>query len=74
MDSFCGSQQQSFMTYARFSELWDALVTNRPKPDDVVPIPNGMNAVTAEALIAYGHGNKDKVNEIRCKLGRPVVK
>jgi hypothetical protein len=61
------------MTYARFSQLWDALVTSRPKPNDAVPIPNGMKEVTAQALIAYGQGDKAKVNAIRVRLGRAAV-
>jgi hypothetical protein len=62
------------MKFDRFSELWDALVTNRPKPADVEPIPNGMKPTTAEALIAYGMGDKTKVNEIRSKLKRQLAK
>jgi hypothetical protein len=62
-----------FMTYPRFSELWDALVTNRPKPADAAPISNGMKKATADALIAYGNGDKSKVNAVRVKLGRAEV-
>jgi hypothetical protein len=62
------------MTYERFSQLWDALVTNRPKAAEATPISNGMKPVTAEALIEYGHGNKEKVNKIRVLLGRLEIK
>jgi hypothetical protein len=61
------------MDYNRFSQLWDALVTNRPKPVDAAPISNGMAEYTAIALIEYGQGNKTKVNEVRKKLGRPAI-
>jgi hypothetical protein len=61
------------MKFERFSQLWDALVTNRPKSADVEPIPNGMTQATATALIEYGKGNKAKVNAVRTKLGRAVV-
>jgi hypothetical protein len=61
------------MNYERFSQLWDALVANRPKPTDAPPISNGMSDCTASALIEYGKGDKTKVNEVRKKLGRAVV-
>jgi hypothetical protein len=61
------------MNYNRFSELWDALVTNRPKAADATPISNGMTAATAIALTEYGTGNKSKVNEIRVMLGRKPI-
>jgi len=58
------------MTFERFSQLWDALVTNRPKATEAQPIPNGMKNATASALIAYGQGNKTEVNRVRAMLGR----
>jgi hypothetical protein len=61
------------MRYERFSQLWDALVTNRPKPVDAAPIPNGMKKATADALIEYGQGKKDKVNHVRGLLGRQAI-
>jgi hypothetical protein len=61
------------MTYVRFSQLWNALVVNRPKPADAPPISNGMTEFTATALIEYGQGNKATVNEVRKRLGKPVV-
>jgi hypothetical protein len=62
------------MNYTRFSQLWDALVTNRPKAAEATPISNGMKPATATALIAYGQGKKEKVNEIRILLGRDGIK
>ena len=49
------------MNFERFSQLWDALVTNRPKAGDAVQITNGMTTKTAQALIEYANGNKSKV-------------
>ena len=58
------------MEYARFSQLWDALVTHRPQPAvaapaDAVPIANGMTPEVASALIEYGQGNKAKILKVR---------
>lgn len=53
------------MKYERFSELWDALVTNRPKSNSIIPIENGMSKKTVEALIAYGEGDKTQFEHIR---------
>ena len=61
------------MKYERFSELWDALVKNRPKTGGAAPITNGMTANTATALIEYGQGDKSKINAIRVLLGRAAV-
>jgi len=61
------------MNFDRFSQLWDALVTYRPKPDDAVPITNGMSDATAIALIEYSNGDKSKINAIRIKLGRAAI-
>ena len=60
------------MNYERFSQLWDALVTHRPKPNDAAPITNGMTQETATALIEYGHGKKVKINEVREFLAKSV--
>jgi len=60
------------MKYERFSQLWDALVTNRPTPVPATPIRNGMKLLTAKALIEYGQGNKAMVNDVRRKLGRVI--
>lgn len=59
------------MNYERFSQLWDALVTSRPKIAEVEPITNGISAETASALIEYGEGNKSKVESIRAFLRSP---
>ena len=62
------------MDYNLFSQLWDALVVNRPTVDGAVaPISNGMKDSTAAAFIEYGEGNKSKVNEIRALLGRAAI-
>jgi hypothetical protein len=58
------------MEYNRFSQLWDALVTNRPLPADAVPadavpIANGMTPQVASALIEYGQGDKSKISKAR---------
>lgn len=56
------------MNFERFSQLWDALVTNRPKAAAAVQITNGMTAKTAQALIEYASGNKSKVEAVRARL------
>jgi len=56
------------MEYQRFSELWDALVTNRPKSATDAPITNGMTEETASALIDYANGNKSKFESVRHRL------
>lgn len=53
------------MNYERFSQLWEALVTNRPKRPDVAPISNGMTTETATALIEYSNGDKSKILDVR---------
>jgi len=54
------------MKFERFRELWEALVTNRPKSaSGGVPITNGMSERTAEALIEYADGKKDKLQAVR---------
>lgn len=63
-----------FMTYERFSKLWDALVTNRPKAPFAVRLRSfrekmagytepGMRPRTAAALIAYGQGDKSAIQK-----------
>ena len=47
------------MTYERFSELWDALVTNRPNVNS--PLKSNMTDETLYALIDYGKGNIDNI-------------
>lgn len=56
------------MNYDQFSKLWDALVTDRPKSADAVPITNGMSAETETALIEYGKGNKAKILAVKSFL------
>jgi hypothetical protein len=56
------------MDYKRFSELWDALVANRPKTADVIPLPNGMTDNTAAALIEYSRDNKAAIESVRAFL------
>ena len=53
------------MNYERFSELWDALVRNRPKGPAAAPISNGMTDETATALIEYADGKKAKIESVR---------
>jgi hypothetical protein len=60
------------MKYERFSELWDALVTNRPQAVDAAPITNGMESQTASALIAYANGDKSQIQSIRSTLGHAL--
>lgn len=60
------------MTYERFSQLWDALVTNRPKAPDDWPATPGMSDATARALIAYAKDDKTEVNAVRVALGHAV--
>lgn len=61
------------MNFERFSELWDALVTNRPKAADAVQITNGMSQDTARALIEYSNGNKSKIEAVRLHLASVAV-
>ena len=60
------------MTYERFSQLWDALVRDRPKSKtvDTDPIDFQMSPRTMSALIDYANGDKSKFNAIRKTLGR----
>lgn len=53
------------MTYARFSQLWDALVTNRPPAENPMPTTDGMTDKTAQALISYGQGDTRALDEVR---------
>jgi len=61
------------MKYERFSQLWDALVTNRPKAVDAAPISNGMQPETAAALVDYSNGNKAKIEEVKAFLASASV-
>ena len=56
------------MNLERFSQLWDALVTNRPKAVAAIQITNGMSETTAQALIEYATGNKAKIESVRAHL------
>ena len=61
------------MSYERFSELWDALVTNRPRSTNPNLSPCtecSMTEATKIALIEYGQGNTSKFDVIRKSLGR----
>jgi len=53
------------MQYERFSQLWDALVTNRPKAASAIAISNGMSDATAAALIEYADGKKGQIEAVR---------
>jgi hypothetical protein len=55
------------MKFERFSELWDALITNNP---NVPPMTTDTSPETMTALIEYGQGNKSKIESIRKMLGR----
>ena len=61
------------MKIERFSELWDALVKNRPKAVDAAPITNGMREETAEALIQYSNGDKTSVEKVKQFLATPAA-
>jgi hypothetical protein len=61
------------MNLERFSQLWDALVTNRPKPAAAAHIANGMSENTAAALIEYATGDKSKIESVKAFLARPLV-
>lgn len=52
------------MTYERFSELWDALITNNPRLDGE-NIPYEINPETLRILAAYGQGDEAEMNEIK---------
>jgi hypothetical protein len=58
------------MTYERFSELWDAFVTNRPRASEPTQIKETRMSATENALIEYAHGDKTKVNAVRKLLDR----
>jgi hypothetical protein len=54
------------MTYQRFKQLWDVLITNRPKANKLLSnCENGMTENTKIALIEYGHGNTEKFDKVR---------
>ena len=55
------------MSYERFSQLWDALITDNP---NVPPQKCGKITDTMKALIEYGEGKKSKINAVRKQLGR----
>ena len=61
------------MKYERFSELWEALVTNRPKAAEASPITNGMQPETAAALVDYSNDNKTKIEEVKRFLATAAV-
>lgn len=56
------------MNYEQFSQLWDALVISKPKDAKTVHITNGMTAKTAEALIEYANGKKEKFLAVQAFL------
>ena len=62
------------MKSERFSQLWDALVTGRPrtlaasKKATTPPITNGVSKETIAALIAYGKGDKKHFEGVRKEL------
>jgi hypothetical protein len=60
------------MNYERFSQLWDALIANRPKLADAAPITNGMTQESATALIEYGQGKKERIQKVRTFLATPA--
>jgi hypothetical protein len=50
----------SFMTYERFSELWDLFVGDFQKNKEITP--------TLQALIDYANGDKRQLEAIRIEL------
>lgn len=67
MRSGCKSRTtHQFMKYERFKQLWDALITDNPN----VPKQTFRMTPTMEAMIAYGQGDKSKVEAVRKFLGR----
>lgn len=60
------------MNYERFSQLWDALVANKPKHKSDIN-EHVMSDATKVALIEYGNGNKVKVQAIREFLKRKAL-
>ncbi len=63
------------MNYERFSELWDALVANRPRTTNTnaSEMTEEMTNETKLALIDYANGNKAKINSVREFLNRSAV-
>jgi hypothetical protein len=55
------------MSYERFSELWDALITNRP---GVGPVTMVMTKETKDALVDYANGNTAKIDAVRNFLSK----
>lgn len=60
------------MTYERFKELWNALVTNRPassKKDLIDPGSfDGMNPKTSAMLIALAKGDRSLADDCKRRL------
>lgn len=56
------------MKYERFSQLWDALVANRPYPKIRIG-GSGMSDNTASTLIAYANGDKSQILDVKKSLG-----
>ena len=60
------------MTYERFSEIWDALISKRAQPagpPSATTITNGIKPNTAQALIAYARGQSGAFDEMQARLG-----
>ena len=61
------------MKYERFTELWDALITNRPmRIDNRVPIIDTMSPNTSIALIKYANGDKSDFDKVRDFLKKRI--
>jgi hypothetical protein len=60
------------MTYKRFSQLWDALVTDRPKSfvPNPIPLTTSAEPQTIAAFVAYANGDKSHIESIRRFLDR----
>jgi hypothetical protein len=60
------------MSYERFSQLWDALVADRPNSTNALSIEDGMSEKTFSALVDYANGDKTKIESVRNFLGRSL--
>lgn len=58
------------MTFTRFSQLWNALVTFRPNDKNKSICTCGCSEQTKQALAEYGRGNKSKIEDIRKFLNK----
>ena len=77
----------TYMTYERFSQLWKALVTDRPRRDNLLPANDSClpsegspfigipcSRHTEDALIAYGKGEPSAFDQFDHPINRAYTR